>query len=108
MAFGFSRPAATSCATCRTRRRVSSAICGASATGRANFGFTSKYLPGAQRPSGNTEFQFQTGNLAFLAAFAAAVTWRTGPTDGPLLQLGLFVFALVALTRASVDLLKAR
>ena len=48
------------------------------------------------------------GNLAFLAAFAAAVTWRTGPTDGPLLQLGLFVFALVALTRASVDLLKAR
>lgn len=48
------------------------------------------------------------GNAAFLAAFAVAVTWHGGPTQGPLLQLGLFVFALVALTRASLDLLRAR
>jgi hypothetical protein len=48
------------------------------------------------------------GNLAFLAAFAAAVTWQGGPTQGPLLQLALFVFALVALTRSSVDLIRAR
>jgi hypothetical protein len=48
------------------------------------------------------------GNLAFLAAAAAAVTWRGGATDRPLLQLGLFVFALVALTRASVDLVRSR
>lgn len=48
------------------------------------------------------------GNLAFLAAAAAAVTWHAGPSDGPLLQLALFVFALVAFTRASVDLARAR
>ena len=48
------------------------------------------------------------GDLAFLAAFAVAVTWHGGPTEGPALQLGLFVFALVALTRASVDLVRAR
>lgn len=34
-------------------------------TGRANFGFVSKYLKGATVPSGNTEFQFQTANLNF-------------------------------------------
>ena len=33
--------------------------------GRANFGFNAKYLKGAKTPSGNTEFQFQTGNLNF-------------------------------------------
>ena len=35
------------------------------ATGKANFGFTSKYLPGRNVPTGNTEFQFQAGNLNF-------------------------------------------
>ncbi|HEX6384299.1 MAG TPA: PKD domain-containing protein, partial [Anaerolineae bacterium] len=34
-------------------------------TGRANFGFVSKYKKGASTPSGNTEFQFQAGNLNF-------------------------------------------
>jgi hypothetical protein len=34
-------------------------------TGRANFGFVSKYLKGANVPTGNTEFQFQVGNLNF-------------------------------------------
>jgi hypothetical protein len=34
-------------------------------TGKANFGFVSKYQKGAKIPSGNTEFQFQTGNLDF-------------------------------------------
>jgi hypothetical protein len=48
------------------------------------------------------------GDLAFLAAFAAAVTWHGGATEQPALQLGLFVFALVALTRASVDMVRAR
>jgi hypothetical protein len=33
--------------------------------GKANFGFTSKYQKGATVPSGNTEFQFQEGNLNF-------------------------------------------
>jgi hypothetical protein len=36
-----------------------------SLTGKANFGFTSKYLPGRNVPTGNTEFQFQAGNLNF-------------------------------------------
>jgi hypothetical protein len=48
------------------------------------------------------------GDLAFLAAFAAAVTWRGGPTEHAALQAGLFVFALVSLTRASLDLVRAR
>ena len=35
------------------------------ATGRANFGFVSKYLRGAQVPTGQTEFQFRAGDLNF-------------------------------------------
>ncbi|MGH2537531.1 MAG: PKD domain-containing protein, partial [Candidatus Promineifilaceae bacterium] len=35
------------------------------ASGRANFGFSSKYKKGANVPTGNTEFQFQAGNLSF-------------------------------------------
>ena len=34
-------------------------------TGRANFGFNSQYKKNAQVPTGNTEFQFQVGNLNF-------------------------------------------
>jgi hypothetical protein len=36
-----------------------------SLTGKATFGFTSKYLPGRQIPSGNTEFQFRVANFNF-------------------------------------------
>jgi len=36
-----------------------------SLTGKANFGFVSKYQKGANVPTGNTEFQFQAGNLNF-------------------------------------------
>jgi hypothetical protein len=36
-----------------------------SLTGKANFGFVSKYLKGATIPTGETEFQFQVGNLNF-------------------------------------------
>ena len=36
-----------------------------SLTGRANFGFVSKYQKGATVPTGNTEFQFQVANLNF-------------------------------------------
>ena len=35
------------------------------ATGKANFGFVSQYKKGANVPTGNTEFQFQAGNLNF-------------------------------------------
>jgi len=34
-------------------------------SGRANFGFTSQYKKGANVPTGETEFQFQVGNLNF-------------------------------------------
>ena len=36
-----------------------------SLAGRANFGFVSKYKKGAAAPEGQTEFQFQAGNLNF-------------------------------------------
>jgi len=34
-------------------------------TGKANFGFVSKYKKGAEVPTGNTEFQFNAGDLNF-------------------------------------------
>jgi len=34
-------------------------------TGKANFGFVSKYKKGSNIPTGNTEFQFKTGDLNF-------------------------------------------
>jgi hypothetical protein len=36
-----------------------------SLTGKANFGFVSKYQQGADVPTGETQFQFKTGNLNF-------------------------------------------
>lgn len=42
-----------------------SGVCSNATGGRANFGFVSKYQKGANVPSGNTEFQFQDGNLNF-------------------------------------------
>lgn len=36
-----------------------------SLTGRANFGFVSKYQKGNSVPSGNTEFQFNAANVSF-------------------------------------------
>ncbi|MFB3166589.1 PKD domain-containing protein [Neobacillus sp. 179-C4.2 HS] len=36
-----------------------------SMTGKANFGFVSKYKKGATTPEGQTEFQFKAGNLNF-------------------------------------------
>jgi len=34
-------------------------------TGKANFGFNAQYKKGSNTPDGNTEFQFQAGNLNF-------------------------------------------
>ena len=39
--------------------------CTDNTTGKATFGFVSKYKPGATVPTGNTEFQFRAGNLNF-------------------------------------------
>ena len=46
-------------------------------------------------------------DAAFLVAALAAATWRGGVTLHPTLQLALFVFALVALARASADVVRA-
>jgi hypothetical protein len=41
-------------------------VCGdANATGEASFGFVSKYKKGQTTPDGNTQFQFNAGNLNF-------------------------------------------
>jgi hypothetical protein len=48
------------------------------------------------------------GDLCFLAAGLVAITWHGGATQHAWMQLSLFVFALVALTRSSVDLVRAR
>ncbi|MBI4888823.1 MAG: MBG-2 domain-containing protein, partial [Acidobacteria bacterium] len=44
---------------------VNAYLANPSLTGRANFGFVSKYQKGASVPTGQTEFQFQVGNLNF-------------------------------------------
>jgi hypothetical protein len=41
-------------------------------TGRANFGFNSQYKKGSTVPTGETEFQFQVGNLNF---HSTAYSW---------------------------------
>jgi alpha-tubulin suppressor-like RCC1 family protein len=41
-------------------------------TGKANFGFVSKYQKGASTPSGTTEFQFKAGDLNF---FSSCYDW---------------------------------
>src|SRR5205814_8849092 len=40
-------------------------VADASLTGKASFGFVAKYAKGAIKPSGTTEFQFQTGSFSF-------------------------------------------
>jgi hypothetical protein len=58
--------------------------------GKANFGFVSKYQKGANVPTGNTEFQFKTGDLNFhstsydwlVVAGAKAMYKGTGKING--------------------------
>ncbi|MEU4390713.1 VWA domain-containing protein [Kribbella sp. NPDC023855] len=60
------------------------------ATGRANFGFVSKYKNGASVPTGSTEFQFKAGNLNFhsgdyqwlVVAGSKAIYKGTGTING--------------------------
>jgi hypothetical protein len=44
-------------------------VCTTSPTGKANFGFVSKYQNGAKPPVGETEFQFKAGSLNFHSSF---------------------------------------
>ncbi|RTY89808.1 T9SS type A sorting domain-containing protein, partial [Flavobacterium sp. GSN2] len=43
-------------------------VANATLVGKANFGFVSKYKKGSNVPEGNTEFQFQAGNLNFASS----------------------------------------
>lgn len=51
----------------------------AAAAGKATFGFVSRYKKGATVPDGNTEFQFQAGNLNF---HSSAYDWLVVNQDG--------------------------
>jgi hypothetical protein len=70
-------------------------------TGKAHFGFVSKYLKGATVPTGNTEFEFQAGSLQFrstqydwLVVSGAKGQYKgTGTINGS----GTFGFLLTAL-----------
>ena len=50
-------------------------------SGKASFGFVSKYLKGATTPSGETQFQFQVANFNF---HSASYEWLV--VSGPLAQ----------------------
>ncbi len=71
------------------------------AVGRANFGFVSKYEKGANKPTGNTEFQFKAGDLNFkstnyqwLTVSGARAQFKgTGTING----VGSFDFILTAI-----------
>lgn len=80
------------------------ALFGSSLTGKATFGFVSKYLPGATTPTGQTEFQFKAGNLNFhssvyewlVVAGARAQYKGTGTINGA----GNYGFMLTAIDGA--------
>lgn len=72
----------------------------AGAEGRASFGFTSKYAPGATIPTGTTQFEFRAGNLDFVST---SYQWLTvaGPRaqfkgDGTINGTGSYGFLLTA------------
>lgn len=64
-------------------------VCGG-ATGRATFGFLSKYVAGRTTPTGNTEFQFRAGDLQFASTSYDALIvggnraqyWGRGTVNG--------------------------
>ncbi len=72
-----------------------------SLTGKANFGFVSKYQNGAGVPTGNTEFQFKAGNLNFKSTayewlvIAGARAQYKG--SGTINNLGVYRFMLTAI-----------
>ncbi|MHA2312873.1 MAG: PKD domain-containing protein [Candidatus Thorarchaeota archaeon] len=72
-----------------------------SLSGKANFGFVSKYRKGSTEPTGNTEFQFKAGDLNFhsdayewmVIAGAKAMFKGTGTINGE----GSYKFLLTAI-----------
>ena len=74
-------------------------------TGKANFGFTSKYLPGRNVPTGNTEFQFHAGNLNFKSTvyewLVVAGDRAQFKGDGTINGVGGYGFLLTAIDGAT-------
>ena len=78
--------------------------CESFADGRATFGFSAKYQKGANVPSGDTQFQFQSANLSFtstayewlVVAGARAQFKGSGTING----LGDYGFLLTAIDGA--------
>lgn len=78
------------------------ALTGSTASGRAQFAFESKYLPGANVPSGHTQFKFKEGSFEFdstayewlVVAGARAQYKGGGVIKG---QTGTFEFILTAI-----------
>ncbi len=52
-----------------------------SSSGKANFGFVSKYQRGATVPTGNTNFQFRTGHLSFRSSSYEFLVITMGGTN---------------------------
>ena len=52
-----------------------------SLSGKANFGFVSKYKKGATIPTGNTEFQFKAGDFNFHSSFYDFLVVTIGGTN---------------------------
>ena len=82
---------------------VGAYLANTSLTGKATFGFVSKYKKGSNVPEGNTEFQFHAGNLNFksssynagslVIAGARAIYKGTGTINGTG-SYGFMVFAI--------------
>lgn len=70
-------------------------------TGKANFGFVSKYKNGASVPSGETEFQFKAGDLNFHSTsyewLVVAGTKAKFKGDGTINSAGSYGFMLSAI-----------
>jgi PKD repeat protein len=77
------------------------AIPNSSLTGKATFGFVSKYVSGAKTPSGNTEFQFQAAGLNFHATLFDWLTIASARAQykgsGTINGAGNFGFMLTAI-----------
>lgn len=73
-----------------------------SLTGRANFGFCAKYQKGAVKPTGQTDFQFQAGNLKFKSSdyewlVVSSVTKAQFKGTGTINGVGQYGFLLTAI-----------
>jgi hypothetical protein len=81
--------------------------CSATTTGKATFGFVSKYHHGAATPTGNTEFQFKAGDLRFSTTtyewLVVAGTRARFKGEGTINGAGRYGFMLTAIDGGQSD-----